>query len=410
MKNLLTPMKEKLERIPPLFAFNAAVKCRRMWRQYRIQRKKYEYEASQRGLIYDEDFAATLVKQRLESRGIRPEIKPKGQLKLFWVGTSYAQDSAGIIQGMEKFGEVITFEAKPGYYGQLWPSTSDGRLERDINSKALVNQVNQTLQSGPLDAVIGQMRGRTINPSTLQHLREMGLVVVNISMDDRHTFRGRWDKQSSVGTAALIPSIDLAATTARECCLWYLVEGCPALYLPEASDPNLFRPLSEPKCYDVCFVGANYGIRSKIVKAIEQKGVRVEVYGKGWPNGMIPTEKVPELFARSRIVLGVGTIGYTKDFYALKMRDFDGPMSGSLYLTHHNPDLEELFDIGKEIETYRTPQECVEKVCYFLAHPDQAEAIGRAGRIRAEREHTWEKRFEKLLSTLGFISFSEGRD
>jgi spore maturation protein CgeB len=42
-------------------------------------------------------------------------------------------------------------------------------------------------------------------------------------------------------------------------------------------------------------------------------------------------------------------------------------------------------------------------VRYYIDHPNEAEAIARAGRARAEKEHTWEKRFEKLLKTIGLL-------
>lgn len=83
------------------------------------------------------------------------------------------------------------------------------------------------------------------------------------------------------------------------------------------------------------------------------------------------------------------------------MGDFDGPMSGSLYLTHDNLDLYDLYEVGKEIVSYRTPEECADKVVYYLNHPDKVESIGKAGRKRALREHTWGKRFEKVLFYLG---------
>lgn len=389
---------------------NAKLKAIIIKRKYRDMQKHYNRIANERGITYCEEKATSYIQQRLGQRGIRPVPIPKGQFRTFYVGTVHQQDSSGILQGLEKFGEVIPFENPHGSYGQILPTGATIKSICENNSEQLIEQIQEALKVGPIHAVIGQMWRATIDPLALQRLREMRLIVVNISMDDRHVFYHAYGKKRYkdiwTGTAGLAPAIDLAATAARECCLWYLMEGCPAIYWPEASDPNLFRPSHEPKIYDVCFVGKNYGIRTKIVKSIEKSGVHVEGYGSGWPNGRIPTEKIPGLFARSKIVLGVGTIGYCKDFYALKMRDFDGPMSGSLYLTHHNLDLEDLFEIGKEIETYRNVDECVKKVRYYLNHPEEREAIAKAGRIRAEREHTWEKRFEKLFKVLGILAES----
>jgi hypothetical protein len=327
----------------------------------------------------------------------------RGRIRTFWVGANNAQDSAGIIQGLGTFGEVILFESRPGKREQMWPFGPDGERARRENSRQLLLQVRRSLARGPLHAVIGQMWAHSVDPATLQEIRDIGVPVVNISMDDRHAFHGTKNSGRWSGTAGLIGSIDLACTSARECCTWYAVEGCPAIYLPEGSDAELFKPLAGPKQYDVCFVGGCYGVRQKIVKGIEAAGVKVAAFGNGWPSGAIATGQIPELFARSLIVLGVGTIGHCTDFYALKMRDFDGPMSGSLYLTHHNPDLEEHFVVGKEIETYRTIEECVGKIEYYRENPDEASRIGLAGRRRAEKEHTWEKRFEMVFRTIGLL-------
>ncbi len=158
------------------------------------------------------------------------------------------------------------------------------------------------------------------------------------------------------------------------------------------------------KEHEVVFVGMNYGIRSDIIAAIEKAGIKTTCYGDGWPNGRIDLQDIPGLFAGSRIVLGIGTIGNCSDFYALKMRDFDGPMSGSLYVTHDNPDLYDFFEVGKEIVTFRSRKDLAEKLGYYLKHVDEAEEIAIAGRRRAEREHTWELRFDKLLRFCGLLA------
>ena len=82
------------------------------------------------------------------------------------------------------------------------------------------------------------------------------------------------------------------------------------------------------------------------------------------------------------------------------MRDFDGPMSGSFYITHDNPDLQLVYEVGKEIVTYQTIEECVEKVRYYLRHDKEREAIAMAGHKRATLEHSWRKRFGVIFDLL----------
>ena len=56
-----------------------------------------------------------------------------------------------------------------------------------------------------------------------------------------------------------------------------------------------------------------------------------------------------------------------------------------------------------KIIIYRTLKECVEKVVYYLNYPDKTELLARAGRLWAEKEHSWEKRFNGLFKKLRII-------
>lgn len=339
---------------------------------------------------------------RRDGHEARPGLTQE-RLRMVWVGVDQDQDVAGIVQGLEAFGEVCPFVSDDGRYGQIWPRSGDVRPIRELNGQRLLSFVRKTMQTGPLHVLVGQMWNMSMDPRVLGQIRAMGVPIVNIAMDDRHTFK-HWKRNGLwTGTYGLIPSLDLACTAAKECREWYVGEGCRAIYLPEASDPHIFRPSDIEKTQDVCFIGAKYGIREKIVSALRRAGISVTTRGSGWPEGRIATSDIPNLFAQSRIVLGVGTIRTCPDFYALKMRDFDAPMSGTLYLTHHNPDLEALYDIGKEIETYSHVDECIDKVHYYMKNPTAAQSVGQAGRQRAERDHTWRKRFEQVLATLGLI-------
>ena len=327
--------------------------------------------------------------------------------RVLFVGTDWEQDRSGLIQGLRSVvAETHVFEREPGKPGQFWPKDrSDDEPARRRNAARLDETVRRLLADGPLHAVVGQMWNLSMPNQTLAGRRRQGTRVVNISMDDRHAFLAwKLTDGSWCGTAGLIGAIDLACTAAPECTAWYERRQVPALYLPEASDPEIFHPSHLPKSHDVCFVGACYGIRRKMVEALERTGVSVQPYGEGWPKGRLPTDAVPELFARTRIVLGCGTILHCEDFYALKMRDFDGPMSGSLYMTHNNRDLHDLFVPEKEIVLFDHIPEMVQKVRYYLNHAEERECIALAGRARALRDHTWKQRFEAVFLKLDSLA------
>lgn len=387
-------MRNALKKIGIVYSLNALWKANVQRKNYETLKKHYQSISEKNNIKYSEE---TVTKQLQNNQWHKAE---KGDLRIVYVGTDFQQDYGGIIQGLEKFGHVIPFIRKSGEYGQQISKYSTDEVAKQ-NAQQLLRIVRALLKSGPINSVLGQMWRKTMELRVLKEIRNMGIPIVNISMDDRHVFRGKKINNKWSGTSGLIGAIDLACTAAKECCLWYEVEGCPSIYLPEASDPELYHPMRTEKVHDVCFIGANYGIRKKIIQAIQKKGINIICYGKDWPNGRIDVKDVPELFAKSKIILGVGTIGHCKDFFALKMRDFDGPMSGSMYITHDNPDLYELYEVGREIITYKTPEECAEKIKYYIANDNEREKIARAGRLRAEKEHTWEKRFQKVFSILG---------
>jgi spore maturation protein CgeB len=90
----------------------------------------------------------------------------------------------------------------------------------------------------------------------------------------------------------------------------------------------------------------------------------------------------------------------------VRLRDFEAPMCRTCYLTGHSDEIAEFYEIGKEIDTYRTEAELVDKARFYLANPAQAELLQAAGHARARRDHTWEHRFLELFRKTGLASHS----
>lgn len=390
-------LKNYLKRYRLAHYVNEIFKIRATKRRYNLLCRRYGTPS-----ILDEPMCIRKLGQELWQTCTNSKLYYERKPKVLYVGTDLEQDRSGIIQGLSKIADVTLFEHMDGHYGQRYPNSgNEVESVREHNGKRLMGYLKRAGQQMPFDLIIGQMWGLSMHWRALAEARERGVVVVNIVMDDRHAFLGRkLADNTHGGTLGLAPYLSLACTDAPECVKWYEEEGCKAIYFPEASDPDIFHPFPGPKRYDACFVGANYGIRAKLVQAMERSGIRVQVYGNGWPKGRISTDQVPDLFAHSRIVLGCGTIGYCEDFPALKLRDFDGPMSGSFYLTYDNPDIYPLFAVGEEIATYDSIPKAVASARYFLDHPEEMDKMAAAARKRAVASHTWEQRFRFLLSQL----------
>jgi spore maturation protein CgeB len=110
-------------------------------------------------------------------------------------------------------------------------------------------------------------------------------------------------------------------------------------------------------------------------------------------------------YSRSKISLGfsgvAGTLPDGHRITQIRLRDFEAPMSGAFYLVEYMEEIEEFFEVGKEIVCYEGSDELIEKCRYYLRHDDERERIRAAGHERALRDHTWQKRFADVFEAVG---------
>jgi spore maturation protein CgeB len=128
----------------------------------------------------------------------------------------------------------------------------------------------------------------------------------------------------------------------------------------------------------------------------------VTTAGQGWETGPVSDDQMVALMQRSKIILGLGGVGWSPDLKNVKGRDFDAPCIGA-YVTSFNPDLAAFFRIGEEIACYSTPDEAVEVVRDLLRNDERRARLAQRGRARCIAEHTWKHRFESVLRLLGVL-------
>ncbi|OWY27293.1 CgeB family protein [Herbaspirillum robiniae] len=120
--------------------------------------------------------------------------------------------------------------------------------------------------------------------------------------------------------------------------------------------------------------------------------VRARHHGEVWGLDMY------RALARSRVTLN-RHINVAEN-NANNMRLYEATGVGTLLITDHKDNLGELFEVGKEVVAYSTPTEAAELIRYYIAHPDEAAEIARAGQARTLREHTYQRRMEELVPIL----------
>lgn len=122
-------------------------------------------------------------------------------------------------------------------------------------------------------------------------------------------------------------------------------------------------------------------------------------------NGFLQHNELDCLFKKSAINLGFSRMQEDNPHLPgknqVKLRDFEVPYAGGFYLVESAPDYDELFEIGKEVETWSDLPELEEKLRYYLEHDNEREKIAAAGQARARKDHTWRVRFEQLFDELG---------
>lgn len=86
-------------------------------------------------------------------------------------------------------------------------------------------------------------------------------------------------------------------------------------------------------------------------------------------------------------------------FYQLKSRPFQGVATGAMVINEYCPELEELFEIGKEIVTfeYGEVEDFREKLHWYINHDSEREKIAKAGYLRGRKEHTLSARINKIF-------------
>ena len=85
---------------------------------------------------------------------------------------------------------------------------------------------------------------------------------------------------------------------------------------------------------------------------------------------------------------------------AVNQRVFDVPATGSFCLTDWREQIENLFEPGKEIICYHSPEEATHLIEHYLNAPAERQAVTRAARKRILAEHTYDHRLTTLMDDM----------
>ena len=386
-----------------------ALRAQGVLRRYRQYREHYNTTCEERNLVYSEADTIKRIRQLLSERSYVPRRRRLGEVHTFafipWLGWH-----KHLLPDLYELGPTDEFNYVAAGFDPVKTSAPNANglaLRRELNRQwytALVKAHHRA----PVDWIFFYAGVNMVQANMVRRIREeLGIPTVHMCLDDKHCWEGPWLGEQRGLQIDLVPVFDLSWTSSRVVTKWYLAEGGQPLYMPEGCNVEFYRPLSITKDVPVSFVGIKYGFRSSVIKYLQMNGVNVRPFGRGWSSNAITDNQMVAVFNRSIINLGMGGIASSEYFTNVKGRDFEIPCTGGgIYLTSFNPDLSLHFDVGKEIVCYRSRDEMLELIRYYLSHPDEAQQIAQAGRKRCLREHRWLCRYLKILSILEILDCS----
>lgn len=397
MKNVI----KRIIKFPPVYNLIAAVSGIRQNLKILSEENKYNIIAARKNSKpYSYDTAFKNLATTLAERGITWPPNPSSRpLHILYASVPGNWEMHNIPPQLEKIGKVSCYFTK-----ERGIPIKNRAVARPLIDSDFTEFVKALHDREPVDMLLSYFSGAEISPSTIENIKSLGIAAFSFHWDDRPSFFGRRINGQWSGPAAVCRHYDLNLTNSPESLVKYRIEGALATFWPEAANPDHFKPDGkEPSFdYDVSFVGAKYGVREKFIKYLRKNGIKVAAFGPGWENGSLSEKEMVVLYNKSRINLGFGYILFS-DQVCLKGRDFEVPASGAVYLTTYNKHLEYLYKINKEIITYRTKEECLEKINYLLSEPELCREIRRQARQAVLEKHTWVKRVNQLLYGYGSV-------
>lgn len=197
----------------------------------------------------------------------------------------------------------------------------------------------------------------------------------------------------------------------------YLVErlrsllDLPVMYLPEACNPRVHRPLASPGTDPYLVLAGNmYPSRIRLLERLLAAGIPLKLYGPGFPRWvgdtplrqvhagrLIFNEEKARIFGSATAVLNTLQLS---EIRSVNARLFEAAGSGAAVLTEFRPTLSDVFDIGHEVLAFHDFDEMASLATRLLNEGGLSEKLGDAARLRAHTEHTYEKRLEVMLQLL----------
>ena len=235
----------------------------------------------------------------------------------------------------------------------------------------------------------------TVTASTLQAVKILcsDCKIVGYSPDDmyaRHNQTKQFLKH--------LPLYDIYFTTKTYNVSELKSLGCLKVqFVAEAFDPHTHCPMpvnaKEREYYGgpVGFIGAWERERAESMSELARRGIRIHIWGGGWNKRRFRDRNIRiegKAIYGEEYALAICAFDINLGFLRKCNRDLQTtrsieiPACGAFMLAERTDEHLALFEEGKEAEFFDCDDELLEKVLYYLAHPNERRRIAAAGRAR----------------------------
>jgi len=194
-----------------------------------------------------------------------------------------------------------------------------------------------------------------------------------------------------------------------------------AFYLQQAFDEDILNNIDKTnkRLNDVVFIGnftLGHDYRFEVIEYLLCNKVNIDIYGGGkekLPKNSLLIKKIKppleginmhNIYNKYKLALhihgeGIKNDGIDWSSFSGAKRNFEITGIGTALLTSYQNNLQELFN-EDEILTFKTKEECLEKINLYLTQPDKLSTIAKAGQQKTLKEHTFKKRAEDLIDLI----------
>lgn len=313
-----------------------------------------------------------------------------------------------IPKALRKIGyEVIEFDWNAIY--------SFNKVVKVFSSEKINQKINQELlkkaKSVKPDFVF-ILKGEPIFTETLDEIKKStGAVMFNWFGDDPWefpVFSGKvanyYDHFFTYDPYSIKLYNEIGQMNAHHLCYAYDMELTSQLKLND-TDKNKYS------C-EVAFIGSHYQKREELLKQIKDK-FDLKIWGRGWKDSsckdvyrgsaLYGTDMLKAMKS-VKILLNIHKgfeEGVEESGNGLNLRVIEGAACGAFQITNNQADLQNRFEIGKEIVAFENWNEAVEQIEYYLNKNEERENIGRTSYERCLKDHKMETRMKEMMSIIG---------